>query len=64
MGFEGNGEDVIKSVHALLIVELLQMLTANVGHSVELVSDLCQGFIAKEVLLLAVEVDAHEVHLQ
>jgi hypothetical protein len=33
------------------------------GEAVELIRDLGQGASAEEVVLLAVEVDAHEVHL-
>lgn len=40
------------------------MLRVDVGHSVELVSNFSRGLVAEEVIFLAIEVDAQEVHLQ
>jgi hypothetical protein len=61
---ERDSEDVVEVVTSVVGVEVLGIVSKTlVRESVELIGDFSEGLAREEIVLLAVEVDAHEVHL-
>ena len=63
VGFEGYCEDVVEAVEVILVIHILRV-GSDVADPVELVGYFCGGPVGEEVVLLTIEIDPHEIHLQ
>ena len=65
VGFQRDGQNVVKAIHIILRIVLFKVASfANVGQSIELIGYFCECFVTEKVVLFAIEVESHKIHLE